>query len=290
MDEKKSFFEALEPKSALLVGVVAGILALGTIGCVIFGIMYFGKSGGDEKSANGNIVNQNSGTTAIVPIVKQDKPMVELYVFSYCPYGLEAEKTFMPVVKLFGDKIDFKIRQIGAMHGEYEAVEAKRQLCVEKNFPAKYLSYIEKFALDTSCETGEDTCVAPKVKKLFGELGIAEAGINGCMAKEGASLYAAEEQNAQVVGVNSSPSITINGVLMSKGSCSDDADCHAGETCAQMRTGKQCILPRTPENIKTAICAAFNSAPAECKTVLSTQGSAAGFGTDNGGGGAASCN
>lgn len=289
MDGKKTFFESLEPKSALLVGIVAGVLILGTIGCIILAVAYFGGGDSSDKKVAITPVSAAVGEKA-VPHAKSDKPAVELYAFSYCPYGLEAEKTFMPVVNLFGNKIDFKIRQIGAMHGDFEAVEAKRQLCVEKNYPAKYLSYVQKFAVDTSCETGEDACVGPKVKKLFGELGINEATVNSCMTKEGDALYAAEEQNAGEKGYLSSPTIVINGTATSQGVCEKDGDCNVGETCVEARNGKQCILPRTPESIKTAICAAFNNPPAECKTVLSTQGSAAGFGTDNSGGGAASCN
>lgn len=38
MDEKKSFFELLDSKSAMLVGLVGGILSLGTIGFVVLGV------------------------------------------------------------------------------------------------------------------------------------------------------------------------------------------------------------------------------------------------------------
>ena len=35
------------------------------------------------------------------------------------------EKAMIPVVKLLGDKIDFTIRQIGAMHGDFEKLKRK---------------------------------------------------------------------------------------------------------------------------------------------------------------------
>jgi hypothetical protein len=38
-EEKKSFFNNLEPKSALIVGLVTGILSLGTLGFIILGII-----------------------------------------------------------------------------------------------------------------------------------------------------------------------------------------------------------------------------------------------------------
>lgn len=45
MDEKKSFFQLLDSKSAMLVGLVGGILTLGTIGFIILGVKMLGNSG-----------------------------------------------------------------------------------------------------------------------------------------------------------------------------------------------------------------------------------------------------
>jgi hypothetical protein len=39
MDERKSFFNSLEPKSALIVGLVTGLLSIGTLGFVIMSVM-----------------------------------------------------------------------------------------------------------------------------------------------------------------------------------------------------------------------------------------------------------
>ncbi|MBU3941884.1 MAG: hypothetical protein KKF74_03150, partial [Nanoarchaeota archaeon] len=41
---------------------------------------------------------------------KKDKPEVELFVMSHCPYGTQIEKGMLPVARLLGDKIDFNIR------------------------------------------------------------------------------------------------------------------------------------------------------------------------------------
>ena len=55
---------------------------------------------------------------------KSDKPVVEAFIFSYCPYGLQFEKALFPAYDLLKDKADFKIMAIGAMHGEYEKINA----------------------------------------------------------------------------------------------------------------------------------------------------------------------
>ena len=207
--------------------------------------------------------SSSSSTTTEVP--KSDKPIVELFVFTYCPYGLQMEKAMIPAVKLLGDKIEFKIRQIGAMHGAHEKLEAERQLCIEKNYPTKFLDYILAFAEDTSIGScnGDATCLTPKLNALYTELGISASKIDSCISSEGESLYNAEVSNAESAGVSGSPTLIINGVTASSS--------------------------RNPEAVKGAICEAFNSVPSECTQTLSTTSSSAGFGADAGSSTSASC-
>jgi len=215
----------------------------------------------DENTQN---QTQNNQTPTEVP--KSDKPIVELYVFTYCPYGLQMEKAIIPVVNLFKDKIEFKIRQIGAMHGEYEKVEAERQLCIEKNYPTKFLQYVSDFALNTEIGNcgGDATCLAPKLTALYSKLGIDGKKIDSCMASEGESLYNAEVQNSGENGVSGSPTTIINGVTVQPN--------------------------RNADAIKTAICNVFTTAPAECSQALSTTSPSPGFGADSSGSSsAASC-
>lgn len=209
-------------------------------------------------------------TQAAVPAAnapKTDKPKVELFVMTYCPYGLQAEKGILPAFAVLGNKIDFKIRQIGAMHGEYEKTEAQRQLCVEKKYPAKFLDYVETFALDSAigaCGSNAQ-CSEPLVDALYAKLGINKSAINACLKTDGATLYAAEEANSQSQSIGGSPTLVINGVQSSAGR--DSASYLAG------------------------ICAAFNNPPAECSKQLSSASPAAGFGagSSSGGGAAAGC-
>ncbi len=193
--------------------------------------------------------NTNTRTTEVP---KTNKPSVELYVFTYCPYGLQMEKAMIPVAKLLGNNIDFKIRQIGAMHGDFEKVEAERQLCIEKNYPEKFLDYVLAFAEDTSCTNGANSCVTTKVNALYSKLGIDGSKINACMASEGTALYNAEVSNADSKGVSGSPTVLVNGVGAS--------------------------LSRSQEAVKGAICEAFNTVPSSCTQTLSTSQASPGFG------------
>ncbi|MFA6454567.1 MAG: hypothetical protein WCV70_01770, partial [Patescibacteria group bacterium] len=218
------------------------------------------------KQAAAPAADTQAAAPTVVP--KSDKPSVELYVFTYCPYGTQSEKGIIPAVKLLGSKIDFKIRQIGAMHGEHEKLEAQRQLCIEKKYPTKLLDYVLAFALDSgigSC--GSDAqCSEPLVNVLYTKYGINKSTIDACIKTDSVNLYAAEEANAQSKNIGGSPTLVINGVQSSAGR--DSASYLAG------------------------ICAAFNTPPAECSQQVSSAAPAAGFGAAAAaaGGAAASCN
>ncbi len=64
MDEKKSFFDQLDPKSALVVGLVGGLLTLGTIGFIILSCLVLRNS----RSGNFEIAN-----TYNQPVAQQEQ-------------------------------------------------------------------------------------------------------------------------------------------------------------------------------------------------------------------------
>jgi hypothetical protein len=214
-----------------------------------------GKSFTESLSAIQTSSDTGSSQTKTVP--KSDKPVVELYVYAYCPYGTQMEKAAIPAVKLLGSKIDFKIRYIGAMHGDFEKVETERQVCVNKYYPDKLLDYILAFDNDPTCSTGNATCVATKTNTIYANLGIDASKINSCMSTDGLAGFNSESSNAASKGVSGSPTLIINGVDASPSS-------------------------RSPEAVKGTICAAFNNAPSECSQTLSTTAASSGFGSSTG--------
>jgi len=214
-----------------------------------------GKSFTETLTPTGQATSDSASPTQ-KEVPKTDKPSVELYVFTYCPYGTQMEKAMIPVAKLLGNKVDFKIRQIGAMHGEHEKLEAERQLCIEKNYPTKFLDYVLAFAEDSAIGAcnGDATCLTPKLTALYTKLGITSSKIDSCITSEGLKLYEAEVANSGSKGVSGSPTLIINGVTSS--------------------------AARNPEAIKGAICNAFTTVPSECSTTLSTSSPSAGFGSE----------
>ena len=87
------------------------------------------------------------------------KPEVELFVMSYCPYGVQAEQELLPFFEKYGDTIDFKLRfivnekeksaenssghiEFTSLHGESELIENKRQMVVAELYPDKLFDYL----------------------------------------------------------------------------------------------------------------------------------------------------
>ena len=90
-------------------------------------------------------------------IARMGQPTLELFVMSYCPYGVQAEEKIIPIVKKFGDAIDFKLQFIAqekekssaqeitpfeSLHGYPEVAENIRQLLIAREYPDHYLDYI----------------------------------------------------------------------------------------------------------------------------------------------------
>jgi hypothetical protein len=194
-------------------------------------------------------------------VVKNEKPVVELFVMSHCPYGTQAEKAIIPAIETLGDKIDGKIRFVHYfMHGETEETETKRQLCIREEQPDKFLTYLLCFLEDADA----DRCLTKH--GVF---------VNDCLATGKADGYLEEDSvlskvyDAQIKqetggerGIGS-PLLVINGVKTS--------------------------FNRSPAGALSVICSAFNTAPEECSTELSSTTPSSGFGS-SGSTSSGSCN
>lgn len=187
-------------------------------------------------------------------IPKTDKPTVQLYVMSFCPYGIEAEKTMKPVVDLLGSKVAIEPHfivsisgtTINSLHGEYEANEDMRQACVWKNYGQatfwKYVDYISN-----NCNKDNiDTCWKDAAKNASVDV----TKIETCVTNQGLDLMKADNQLTTSLGISGSPTLIINGV-------------------------KSNIVYSygNSEAYKEAICGAFTTPPSECSKTLGDTGS-----------------
>ena len=262
MEEKKSFFNSLEPKSALIVGLVSGVLVLCTIGFLIMLVLSFTNKSAGNKTVNNPTVNTNNEVvnTPTTIAQKSDRPSVELFVMSYCPFGLQMEKAFLPAWDLLKDKADINIKFVDyIMHGKEEIDENNRQYCIGQESKEKLLAYLK-------CFVAEDNSA-----KCLSSIGLTDSKLKSCVNVIDKQFKITELYNDQstwlsgryplynvhtdlnnTYGVQGSPTLVIN--------------------------GQEVSVNRTPEAIKQAICAAFNNSPSECSTVLSNSGYSAGFG------------
>ena len=188
-------------------------------------------------------------------VPKSDKPIIEAFIFSYCPYGLQFEKALFPVYDLLKDKADFRIMAIGAMHGEYEKTESLRQISIEKLYGTdKLFSYLKEFNNNVeigSCR-GDAVCLDKYIPDIYIKLKIDKSKVENYMREDALKIYDEQNARANSLGISGSPTFVIN-----------DA---------------QVQVERTPDAIKEAVCNAFNTAPAECSNVISKDSPSPGFG------------
>jgi hypothetical protein len=206
-----------------------------------------------------NTIDMNatpSGTAKSQPAKKSARPVVDLYVMAFCPYGTQAETIMKPVVDLLGSTADIRIRYITtidgntinnvtSLHGPTEVKEDLRQLCILKSTPQKYWDYLKAFN-DQCYPLWQNTSALDSCrKKVTASMGIDLTRTESCaFSTDGLALLKADETDAAKYGVSGSPTLIINGVE------------YAGS--------------RTPEAYKQAICNSFDTAPAVCNTTLST--------------------
>jgi glutaredoxin/uncharacterized protein YuzB (UPF0349 family) len=194
--------------------------------------------------------------------VKTDRPSVDLYVMSFCPYGTQAEATMKPVVDLLGKKADIRlhyittvtnttVESVRSLHGAVEAQEDLRQICIQKYSPVNIWAYLARFNKDCYSLPRDTAGLLNCSRNITASLGIDDGKINVCATgTEGIGLLKADEEAVTENGATGSPTLLINSVEYS-GS-------------------------RTPEAYKLAICGSFTTPPAECSTVLSSEQAAVG--------------
>ena len=190
---------------------------------------------------------QAAAQNAAVEIPKNDKPTVDLYVMSFCPYGNKAEDTLKPAYDLLKNKVNFNFHYIvtsngdviQSLHGEKEVSQNEREACVLKNYGKdKWFSFVTY--VNTNCGS-DGSCWEAGAKKS----GLNVAGISACVASQGVTLMKANEKVSIAAGASGSPTMTINGV-----------------------SSKVAYSYGDSEAYKQAICGAFNKAPAECAKIL----------------------
>lgn len=222
---------------------------------------YLFPSAYNLKTQTGKSTNGGDNTGASVEVPKADNPDVKLFVMSYCPYGLQAQKMFLPVYDLLKDKATMGVYFVDyIMHEKKEIDENLTQYCIQKVEKDKYPSYLSCFVQSgdsSSClsQAGVNqdkikNCVSQTDQQynIYSQYNDKSTWLNGNFPKFDVNA----DLNTQY-GVQGSPTIVINGQIVN-------------------------VSPRSPERFKEIICSAFNSAPEECSQTLSNDAASTGIG------------
>lgn len=224
-----------------------------------------GVSGGSGTAG----ANTESAPVAQAP--KSDKPKVEIFVMSHCPFGTQIEKGILPVAKALGSKIDFQLKFVNyAMHGQKEIDEQLAQYCISKEQNNKLYTYLDCFlqAGDSATCLNEAKIDQKKMAACVSSTD-KQFKINEIFAK-GQSAWGSSyppfpihDSENKAYGVQGSPSLVIN--------------------------GQQIESSRDAASLAKVICGAFNDGkrPAECDATFASATPAPGFGTGTQAAGAA---
>lgn len=194
------------------------------------------------KEASSLAASSPTSAGEIKSVAKSDKPVVELFIMTHCPFGTQAEKGILPALSSIGSKADVKIRFVHYfMHGDKEEQETYQQLCIREEQKDKFVKYLQCF-LEASDSAG---CLT--------KTGIDKTKLDACIKDKAKAYYAADSELSKKYGVQGSPTLVING-------------------------GQADFYPRSADSALKNICGAFNTAPSECSQKLSTENPSAGFG------------
>jgi len=197
---------------------------------------------------------------------KSDKPEIELFVMSHCPYGTQIEKGILPVLDALGDTVDMSWKFVDyAMHGELEVKEQMRQYCIAQKTPNKINDYLKCFLSGAKGDETEAKACMTKLQinpvvVLQCEKAI-DAEYNILALLEDKESWVSDQfpqfnihkEDNEKYGVQGSPTLVINGEVVQSG--------------------------RDSASILKVICSAFNEQPEACTKELSNVAPATGFGT-----------
>lgn len=209
----------------------------------------------------------------VAEMQKSDVPKVDLFIMSFCPYGLQAVGAFKPAIQLLEKEIDFDLSYViysnyasnygqswdaycfdeeekyCSMHGIEELNENIRELCIQKYQKDKLWDYMSLLVDDYTAGKVSTRNISTMWKEYAATAKVDVAAVEKCFNEEAENLLAEQVALNQKYSVQGSPTAIINGTQYSSA--------------------------RTADAFKTSICSAFNSAPSSCEGVLSSTTTAA---------------
>lgn len=206
----------------------------------------------DLSDFNQNGVSPSNNNPVSTDVPKSDKPEIELFLWAYCPYGVTAQSPLAEVANLLKGSANFKAVMYHDGHGAYEKQQNMIQECIQVVSPDKYWDYATLFVDEiypTCGATRDIDCDKTESVRVMKSLGIDSDAVLSCVQTQGQALFDADKARAQALGVQGSPTLVINGVIVN--------------------------AARNAEAFKSSVCSAFNNAPELCAEALSSAGATA---------------
>lgn len=188
-----------------------------------------------------------SSTPSSSTVIPSDNPTVELFVMTHCPYGTQAEKGFLEVMRQLEDKANVTIRYVHYFMHEPEYNETPRQICIREEQNDKFIDYLQCFLEgdgDSSSgyiKNGNDPETCMKTAKIDSNK------VKTCVESgKWEEYYAADSALSEGYGVSGSPTLVINGAI---------ADGYGRDSASYL----------------AGACSAFTTRPEECSLTLSSE-------------------
>lgn len=188
-------------------------------------------------------------------VTKKDLPKVTAFIVSNCPFGLQMQRTMNKAIGEQPKLADvFDVKYIGSiengkitsMHGDAEAQENLRQICIREEQKSLYWPYVACYMK----EGKSDSCVS--------EVGINKGVLSSCMTDSSRGLAFAQKDFdlGNKFNIGSSPTLLVND----------------SQIVSEFDFGG-----RTAEALKTVACCGSTTQGAYCATSLSTDSVATSF-------------
>jgi len=196
---------------------------------------------------------KNKYSEAIGLTLGDNKPQIDFFVMSYCPYGNQAEEIVAQVYDILGDSVEYIPRyvvyenyggggtdycldegKLCSMHGIQEINQDIRELCVYNDLGiGKYFEFVME--MNAKCNSGNaDTCWT----NVASGLKLDTEKIAACETEQGVELMRSERELNVLLRVSGSPTIFIE--------------------------GEQYAGARSATGFASALCAKFDSKPDAC--------------------------
>ena len=216
-------------------------------------------------AANPSANNANTPAPNNTAVQKTDKPALEAYVVSSCPFGLQMQRAMAEAVKNVPSLASYlKVRYIGSvtgskissMHGQEEGDENLRQICIRDEQPTKYWKYVSCY-MQKSAGTMANGMPLGDSTGCQASTGIDTAKLNACVSDPSRGVADAQKDfdlDAKY-NVSGSPTLVLGGATISENG-------YGG---------------RSADGVKAMVCAGFKTQPSFCSTKLDTTAAATSF-------------